>query len=95
MITPMIKNFRHKGLEKFHRKGQVGKVKPEQRDTVRMLLDIMESSESLTDANIPGLELHKLKGKPTRYGMKVTGNWRITFEWKDGEFLKVDLEDYH
>jgi proteic killer suppression protein len=91
----VIKNFRNKGLEKFHRKGQVSKVHPKQRDTVRMLLDIMEASEALKDINIPGLGLHKLKGKPTRYGLKVTGNWRITFEWKDAEFQKVDLEDYH
>ncbi|MEM8943424.1 MAG: Killer protein, partial [Pseudomonadota bacterium] len=27
--------------------------------------------------------------------VKVTGNWRVTFEFEDGNAYVVDLEDYH
>ena len=25
----------------------------------------------------------------------LNGPWRITFEWEDGDALKIDLEQYH
>ena len=34
-------------------------------------------------------------GTPTRYALAVNGPWRITFEWEDGDALRVDLEQYH
>jgi len=27
--------------------------------------------------------------------MHINGPWCITFEWEDGEALRVDLEQYH
>jgi len=34
-------------------------------------------------------------GVPKRYSIHVNGPWCITFEWKQGETLRVDLEQYH
>lgn len=48
------------------------------------------------DMNLPGLYLHELKGK--RHGswaVRVSGNWRVTFKFKDKEIVNVDYEDYH
>jgi len=33
-----------------------------------------------------------LKG---RWSIKVSGNWRLTFEFKDGDVYVLDYEDYH
>lgn len=30
-----------------------------------------------------------------RYSIRVTGNWRLTFRFEDGDVFEVDLEDYH
>jgi len=27
--------------------------------------------------------------------MRVTGNWRVTFEWQGKSAGAIDLEDYH
>jgi proteic killer suppression protein len=46
--------------------------------------------------DLPGLGLHPLKGDQRgRWAVRVSGNWRVTFEFvgKDGD--KVDYEDYH
>ena len=91
----MIKDFKNKSLEKFYVKGRVGKINPQHRARVRQILDILYGSDSLIEVNLPGLDLHKVQGKPTRHGITVTGNWRITFQFKNGEFQRVDLEDYH
>jgi len=45
--------------------------------------------------NVPGFRFHALRGRPLRYSVRVSGNWRITFEWEEGHLVRVDLEDYH
>ena len=44
----------------------------------------------------PGLWLHQLAGNRRGvWSIRVSGNWRITFRFEEGEALDVDLEDYH
>jgi len=59
------------------------------------VLDALDQAESLTDLNVPGFNFHGLQGIPKRYGIHVNGPWCITFEWKDGDALKINLEQYH
>jgi hypothetical protein len=56
-----------------------------------------EEDEALQpeDMNIPGFGFHGLEGKPKRYGVSVTGNWRITFGWEGEDAIHLNLEDYH
>lgn len=43
-----------------------------------------------------GFRLHPLKGaSKSRWSISVNGNWRITFEFKDGNAYVLDYEDYH
>jgi len=51
--------------------------------------------EVLNDLNVPGFKFHGLHRVPKRYSIHVNGPWCITFEWKDGEALRFDLEQYH
>jgi proteic killer suppression protein len=45
---------------------------------------------------IPGLQLHALKGDMLgRWSVSVNGNWRLTFEFRDGNAYVLDYEDYH
>jgi proteic killer suppression protein len=46
--------------------------------------------------DIPGFRLHPLKGSDRgRWSIWVNGNWRITFEFIDGDAYILDYEDYH
>lgn len=46
--------------------------------------------------NLPGLGLHELKGdRKGTWAVKVSGNWRITFEFVAKDADGVDYEDYH
>ena len=41
-------------------------------------------------------KLHALKGKDRgRWSIWVNGNWRITFQFRDGHAYVLDYEDYH
>jgi proteic killer suppression protein len=42
------------------------------------------------------LDLHELQGARTgTWAVKVSGNWRVTFDFADKEAERVDYEDYH
>jgi plasmid maintenance system killer protein len=39
--------------------------------------------------------LRELRGRLTRYSVRVSANWRLTFAWEESDATQVDLEDYH
>jgi toxin HigB-1 len=91
----MIRSFRHKGLRDLLETGSSGKVRPDLKERILRRLDALNRAKALQDVNLPGFDFHPLRGKPLRYSMHVNGPWCITFEWQDGDALRVDLEQYH
>ncbi len=50
----------------------------------------------INDLDIPGYQLHPLKGnRKGIWSISVNGNWRLTFEFADGNAYVLDYEDYH
>ena len=93
----MIKSFLHKGLKQLFEKGSSAKVNAQQREKCVRLMDALDVALQPEDMNIPGWDFHELEGnrKNKRYGVTVTGNWRITFGSKGEDAIQVNLEDYH
>jgi proteic killer suppression protein len=61
-----------------------------------MLLIALETAQVIGDMDIPGFRLHPLKGSDRgRWSIWVNGNWRVTFEFSDGQACLLDCEDYH
>lgn len=91
----MIKSFKHKGLAELFERGQSRRMKQELQTRALRRLDALEQAEFLAELNIPGFNFHGLQGMPKRYSLHVNGPWCITFEWEEGEALRVDLVQYH
>lgn len=91
----MIRSFRHKGLRELFEQGSSRKVRPDLETRALRRLDALDAAESLEALDVPGFDFHPLRGKPQRYSLHVNGPWCITFEWEDGEAVRVDLEQYH
>jgi proteic killer suppression protein len=92
---PMIRSFRSKALEAFFRTGSSRRLSVRNVDRVRRMLLAIDDADEPEDLNLPGYYFHMLTGDQRgRYSVRVTGNWRITFEWDQGA-VEVDLEDYH
>jgi toxin HigB-1 len=92
----MIQSFRHKGLRAFFESGSVAGIQPHHANRLRMLLAALDTAQSIEDMNVPGFRLHELKGKARgRWSVWVNGNWRVTFEYRDGHAYILDYEDYH
>jgi proteic killer suppression protein len=92
----MIQTLRHKGLTKFYESGSVSGVQPHHAKRLRMLLAALDTATNIEDLDIPGFKLHPLKGSGKgRWSIWVNGNWRITFEFRNGHAYVLDYEDYH
>ncbi len=92
----MIKSFRHKGLRKFYETGTTSGIQPAHAKRLRMQLVALDTATTIDDIDIPGFQLHPLKGDAKgRWSISVNGNWRITFEFQDGHVYVLDYEDYH
>lgn len=93
----MIKNYGSKALRRFGEKGDTSKLPlPQMADKISRILQALDVAKNPGDMNVPGFNYHALTGKlKGRHSIWVSGNWRITFGWKDGHAVDVDLEDYH
>ena len=92
----MIRSFRHKGLRRFYESGSKAGIRPEHAARLRMQLAALDSASRIADMEIPGFRLHGLKGSASgRWSIWVNGNWRITFEFREGDAFIVDYEDDH
>lgn len=61
-----------------------------------MLLAALDSAQVIVDMDIPGFRLDPLKGEERgRWSVRVDGNWRLTFEFRDGHASLLGYEDYH
>lgn len=92
----MIKTFKHKGLEKYYLTGSKKGIQASHSNRLRMQLTALDTAQFLDDMDIPGYRLHQLTGsRKGIWSISVSGNWRITFEFTDGNIYIVNYEDYH
>jgi proteic killer suppression protein len=92
----VIKSFRHKGLKEFFETGNKRGIVSEMATRIRIRLDVIDASKMIADINLPGFRLHELKGQRAgTVSVTVSGNYRLTFRFKDGHAYDVALEDYH
>lgn len=92
----MIKSFQHKGLEQFYERGSTRGIQASHVPKLRRQLARLDAAALPQDMNIPGWDLHPLKGDlKGHWSVKVNGNWRLTFMFDDGDAVLVNYQDYH
>jgi len=92
----MIKSFRHKGLRRFYEVGSSAGIQASHKKRLRIQLAALDTAETIEDMEIHGFKLRPLKGsRKGLWSISVSGNWRITFEFRDGNAYIVNYEDYH
>jgi proteic killer suppression protein len=92
----MIRNFRHKGLQRFFETGNTKGINPNHAKRLKVRLEIMDEAEELEQLDQPGWNFHELSGdRQGTFSIHVNGNWCLTFQFQEGDCLNVDYEDYH
>jgi len=92
----MIKTFNCKETHKiFNREGskQFGNL---ERVALRKLT-MLHAAYELNDLRVPpGNHLEKLHGdRRGQHSIKINDQWRICFEWKNGDAYNLEIVDYH
>ncbi|MDR3533943.1 MAG: type II toxin-antitoxin system RelE/ParE family toxin [Rhodopila sp.] len=92
----MIIRFRHKGLERLFTRGDTSGVNPQLAAKLRRMLDLLDDAADASGMDAPGYRLHRLRGdRGGQWSATVSANWRLVFEFEDGDATNVDLVDYH
>ena len=93
----MIKSFQHKGLEAFFKTGSKAGIQPAHAPRLGAMLRRLNETTNAQGMNLPGWNLHPLKGKELKghYSVWVKGNWRMTFKFDGVDAVLVDYQDYH
>jgi proteic killer suppression protein len=60
-------------------------------------LRMLHNARALQDLRVPPANrLEKLKGeREGQYSIRVNDQFRICFEWRDGDAYQVEIVDYH
>jgi proteic killer suppression protein len=92
----MIKSFTLKGLEDFFYDGIKKGIQAAHAQKLADILDRLDAAQALEDIRCPGSDLHQLKG-PLKgfWAVKVSGNWRVVFGFREGNAYQVNYLDYH
>ena len=92
----MSMKFRHNGLSRLWERGNASRINPAHAARIIRLLDLLADAHAPMEMDLPGLRLHQLSGnRRETWSIRVSGNWRITFRFENGEAVDIDLEDYH
>jgi proteic killer suppression protein len=92
----MIKTFRHKGLKELFEAGETAAINAKYNRRLRLQLDTIDAATDLSQIAMPGWAFHTLRGRMAgRYAVTVSGPWRLTFEFHEGDAYRLDFEQYH
>lgn len=92
----MIKSIKHKGLLLFFKTGKNSGIQHRHIKKLQMRLSALNTATVIEDMDLPGYRLHKLQGdKHTFWSIRVDKNWRLTFEFENGDVYLLNYEDYH
>ena len=92
----MIKSFKHKGLKLFFESGSTRGIQAKHAEKLGFILFALDSAEKVQDMSLAAFRLHRLSGKRANiWSVWVSGNWRVTFKFTQGDAEIVNYEDYH
>ena len=92
----MIKSFRHNGLENLFYEGSKKGIQAKHVRRLKDILDRLDAVSTVESMNYPGSDLHALKGDMHGFwAVKVSGNWRVTFAFYNGNAYALNYLDYH
>jgi proteic killer suppression protein len=93
----MIRSFSDRDTETVFNRGQARKLPPEIHSRAKRKLNLIDTASSLGDLKVPpGNRLEQLSGNRSgQHSIRINRQWRICFEWHDGDAYDVEIIDYH
>ena len=93
----MIKTFRDEDTESIFARRFSKRFPIDLHKTAWRKLAILDAAERLDDLHVPpGNRLEKLSGdRNGQYSIRINDQWRICFQWREGNAYEVEITDYH
>ena len=93
----MINSFGNKETRKIWEGDRIRGFPVEIQEIARRKLRMLNNSQNVSDLMIPpSNRLEKLKGNfKSFYSIRINDQWRIIFQWKNGNAEQVELIDFH
>jgi proteic killer suppression protein len=93
----MIKTFADRRTQELYVTGRSKRFPANVAQRAARKLEYVDLARQLDDLQVPpGNRLHALEGhRKGQYSISVNDQWRICFEFIDGDAYDVDICDYH
>jgi len=93
----MIRSFASKETERLFRRKVSRKLPHDIQRRARIKLEVLDAAERLEDLRIPpSNHLEKLSGsREGQHSIRINNQWRICFQWREGDAYLVEIVDYH
>jgi toxin HigB-1 len=93
----VIKSFKDEETEKIFRRERSKRLPTDIQDTAYRKLAMIHSANKIIDLRaLPGNRLEKLGGdRAGQWSIRINDQWRICFEWQNGDAYNVEITDYH
>ncbi len=93
----MIRNFKDKETQKIFERQRSRRLPSDIQQVALRKLRMLNRSQTLQELRIPPANrLERLSGdRDGQYSIRVNDQWRICFDWEDGDAMNVEIVDYH
>ncbi|MDO8993052.1 MAG: type II toxin-antitoxin system RelE/ParE family toxin [Daejeonella sp.] len=93
----MINSFGNKETRELWEGERIRGLPVKIQEIARRKLRMLNNSQNVSDLMIPpSNRLEKLKGNfKSFYSIRINDQWRIIFQWKNGNAEQVEVIDYH
>ena len=93
----MIKSYRDKETEKLANGRHSRRLPQTIQRRARMRLDRINAAADIEDLRTPpSHHLESLSGdRRGQHSIRISDQWRVCFEWRDGHAHEVEIVDYH
>ncbi|MBN2149600.1 MAG: type II toxin-antitoxin system RelE/ParE family toxin [Anaerolineales bacterium] len=93
----MIKSFKSKETARIFERLRSTRLPQDIQQVSYRKLRMLNNAVTLEDLRIPPAnQLEKLSGdRAGQYSIRINDQWRICFEWIDGDAYNVEIVDYH
>ena len=93
----MIRSFGSPETERIFALQRSRKLPGDIQQVALRKLRMLNNARTLQDLRSPPANrLEKLSGdRSGQYGIRINDQWRVCFQWRDGDAYEVEIVDYH
>jgi proteic killer suppression protein len=93
----VIRSFKDRETERLFLRQRSRAVPSDLRRVALRKLLQLDAADTLDDLEVPpGNRLERLRGdRKGQHSIRVNEQWRVCFEWQQGDAHEVEIVDYH